>query len=270
MNMSEEQKARVSGMMKTWERRKKISGRLDQIGNRVAVYSGKGGVGKTTVAVNFAAYLASQGARVGILDADIDCPNADKVLGVNRRPEYNDGTLIPAERAGVKIVSMAYFQENEEEAIIWRGPMITNALNQFLEITEWGELDYLIVDMPPGTSDAPLTVMQILQLTGFVVVTTPQRLAGLDAKRSINMVRKMNIPILGVAENMSGGVFGTGGGEDLAKEMNAPFLGALSISPAYMDETQLPSLHDQSIRDEYETLSEKTIKQLEELQTESN
>ena len=266
MNMNEQQKARVSSMMKTWERRKKISSRLDQIKQTIAVYSGKGGVGKTTVAVNLAAFLASQGHRVGILDADIDCPNADKVLGVNRRPEYNDGTLIPAERAGVKIVSMAYFQESEDEAIIWRGPMITNALNQFLEITEWGELDYLIVDMPPGTSDAPLTVMQILQLNGFVVVTTPQKLAALDAKRSINMVRKMNIHVLGIVENMSGGMFGTGGGEKLAEETEVPYLGAVSMSAAYLEETQIPSLHDSDIRGEYEIIAKGALEELESTQ----
>jgi Mrp family chromosome partitioning ATPase len=251
-NMNEQQKARIASMMKTWERRKKITQHISQIGRRIGVYSGKGGVGKTTVAVNVAALLAAQGAKVGLLDADVDCPNAYKVLGCERRPEFRDGVLIPAERAGVKIISMASFQEKEDEAIIWRGPMITNALNQFLELTDWGPLDYLIVDLPPGTSDSPLTVMQVLKMDGFIVVTTPQRLATLDAKRSINMIRKMNIPVLGVVENMSGGVFGQGGGEVLAREMGLPLLGTIKLAQAYMEESQIPVLHNRAVRQEYE------------------
>lgn len=262
-NMTEQQKARISSMMKTWERRKKITGHLSKIKYKIGVYSGKGGVGKTSVAVNLAVLLAGQGARVGVLDADVDCPNADKVLGVNRKPEYRNGELFPAERVGVKIMSMASFQEKEEEAIIWRGPMITNALNQFLELTNWGDLDYLIVDLPPGTSDAPLTVMQALQLDGFIIVTTPQSLAMLDGKRSINMIKKMNIDIVGIVETMSGGVFGTGGGETLAKETNLTFLGTLSLNEAYQKEGKIPALHEQTVRKEFETIAEGVKSRLE-------
>ncbi len=262
-NMTEQQKARIASMMKTWERRKKITGHLSKITYKIGVYSGKGGVGKTSVAVNLAALLAGQGARVGVLDADVDCPNADKVLGVNRKPEYRNGELFPTERAGVKIMSMASFQEKEEEAIIWRGPMISNALNQFLELTNWGDLDYLIVDLPPGTSDAPLTVMQALQMDGFIIVTTPQSLAVLDGRRSINMIKKMNIDILGIVETMSGGVFGKGGGETLAKETNLPFLGALSLSEIYQKEGKIPSLHDSTVRKEFEAIAEKVKTRLE-------
>jgi ATP-binding protein involved in chromosome partitioning len=213
--------------------------------------------------VSIAALLASQGARVGLLDADIDCPNAEKVLGSDRRPEYRDGTLIPAERMGVKILSMSSFQEKEDEAIIWRGPMITNTLNQFLELADWGELDYLFVDLPPGTSDSPLTVMQTLQLDGFVVVTTPQRLAILDAKRSINMIRTMNIHVLGIVENMSGDIFGRGGGEALAAELHLPFLGNLDLDKAYLDDSRLPVVHDLDIRRQYEEVVERMKQYLE-------
>lgn len=233
--MNDQARARLGSMMKTWERRKKIAEHLNQIQYRVAVYSGKGGVGKTTVAVNLAVALSQMGHSVGLLDADIDCPNADKLLGVTERPRYVDGVLHPPQRAGVKTISMASFQENEDEAIIWRGPMVTNAINQFLELTEWGDLEYLVVDLPPGTSDAPLTIMQTLQLHGFVVVTTPQDLAVLDAKRSINMIKKMNIDILGVVENMSGDIFGKGGGERLAGDLDVPFLGRLELSRDFSD-----------------------------------
>ena len=233
--MNDQARARLGSMMKTWDRRKKIAEHLNQIKYRIAVYSGKGGVGKTTVAVNLAVSLAQMGHSVGLLDADIDCPNADKLLGVTERPRYIDGVIYPPQRAGVKTVSMASFQENEEEAIIWRGPMVTNAINQFLELTDWGDLEYLIVDLPPGTSDSPLTIMQTLQLHGFVVVTTPQDLAVMDAKRSINMIKKMNIDILGVVENMSGEIFGRGGGERLADDLGVPFLGRLELSRDFSD-----------------------------------
>ena len=139
-------------------------------------------MGKTTVSVNLAVTLAQKGYKVGLMDTDIDCPNANRVLGTTDKPTFADGMIVPPEKYGVKLVSMAFFQENEEEAIIWRGPMVHNAINQFLQTTTWGELDYLVVDLPPGTSDAPLTVMQVLNLDGFVVDTSPQDLAKYDAK----------------------------------------------------------------------------------------
>jgi ATP-binding protein involved in chromosome partitioning len=266
MQMNDQAKARLTSMMKTWERRKKIGEHLNQIKNRVAVYSGKGGVGKTTIAVNLAVALAQAGHKVGLLDADIDCPNADKLLGVMERPRYIDGVIHPPQRAGVKTISMASFQENEDEAIIWRGPMVTNAINQFLEMTEWGELDYLIVDLPPGTSDAPLTIMQTLQLHGFVVVTTPQDLAVLDAKRSINMIKKMNIDILGVVENMAGDVFGKGGGERLARDLGVPFLGRVELAKEFGEMgADLAILKNKKVQKRYQEIAEATVQRLSEL-----
>ena len=206
------QNARLEQIKRNWQQKRQIGERLGKIKTKIGVYSGKGGVGKTTVAVNLAVTLAREGARVGILDVDIDCPNVTNVLAATERPDYVDGQIIPARQWGVKVVSMAFFQENEEEAIIWRGPMIHNAINQFLQNTEWEELDYLVVDLPPGTSDSPLTVMQTLPMDGFVVVSTPQDLAVLDAKRCINMIRKLNLNVVGVVENYTGEVFGEGGG----------------------------------------------------------
>jgi ATP-binding protein involved in chromosome partitioning len=266
MQMNDQAKARLGTMMKTWDRRKKITANLNRIKSRIAVYSGKGGVGKTTVAVNLSVALAQLGHKVGLLDADIDCPNADKLLGILQRPTYVDGVLHPAERAGVKTISMASVQENEDEAIIWRGPMITNAINQFLEMTEWGDLDYLVVDLPPGTSDSPLTIMQTLQLNGFVVVTTPQDLAVMDAKRSINMIKKMNIEILGVVENMSGDIFGKGGGERLAKDFDIPFLGRIELSKDFASYgADLAVLKHDKARKRYQGIAEEVLTRLDEV-----
>ena len=247
-----QEQARLDAIKRQWQQRRRISDHLEKIGTKLAVYSGKGGVGKTTVAINLAVTLARQGHRVGILDADIDCPNVVKAMNPEQGPRHQDGEFIPAEQWGVKILSMGFFQKDEEEAIIWRGPMVHNAITQFLEQTNWGELDYLVTDLPPGTSDAPLTIMQTLPLDGFIIVTTPQELAKMDAKRSINMVRKMNMNVLGVVENLSGDVFGQGAGEEVAREMDLKFLGRLALLPDYRETAKPTVLTSQQVRGEYE------------------
>lgn len=258
MTMSEEQRqARLAQIKRQWEQRRAISRSLGKIKTKIGVYSAKGGVGKTTVAVNLATYLAEKGYSVGLLDADIDTPNAPQVLGSDAYPESADGRIKPAEAFGVKAVSMSYFQQNPEEAIIWRGPMIHNAINQFLQMTDWGEIDFLVVDMPPGTSDAPLTVMQVLTMDGFVVVTTPQSLAALDAKRSINMIRKLQVKVLGVVENFSGEIFGSGAGEELASELGLDFLGSLDLRPDYRDTSKPTVLLSNEVLGEYSGIAEK-------------
>jgi ATP-binding protein involved in chromosome partitioning len=257
--------ARLEQIKRTWQQKRQITDRFSKVRITIGIYSGKGGVGKTTVAVNLAVVLAREGNNVGLLDVDIDCPNVTKVLGIAEKPDYIDGQIIPAEKWGVKVVSMAFFQEKEEEAIIWRGPMIHNAINQFLQATDWGDLDYLLVDLPPGTSDAPLTVMQTIPLDGFVVVSTPQELASIDAKRCINMIRKLNLNVLGIVENYTGEIFGEGAGRKLAQEIDAPFLGALAMRSSYRDTSSPTALADPEVGREYATLAAEVRKSLKEL-----
>ena len=257
--------ARLEQIKRSWQQKRQITDRFSQVRTTIGIYSGKGGVGKTTVAVNLAVVLAREGSKVGLLDVDIDCPNVTKVLGISEKPDYVDGQILPAEKWGVKVVSMGFFQEKEEEAIIWRGPMIHNAINQFLQTTEWGDLDYLLVDLPPGTSDSPLTVMQTIPLDGFVVVSTPQDLATIDAKRCINMIRKLNLNVLGIVENYTGEIFGEGAARKLAEDIDAPFLGGLALRSSYRDTSSPTALADPEVGQEYATLADGVRKSLKEL-----
>ena len=249
-------RAKIEAMRRQFEQKRAISETLSRIGHKIGVYSGKGGVGKTTVAVNLAVTLANDGASVGILDVDIDCPNVVRAMKVAEAPTVGeDKKMIPPERFGVKVMSMGFFQQNEEEAIIWRGPMIHNAINQLLQSTDWGELDYLVIDLPPGTSDAPLTVMQALDMDGFVVVTTPQELAKIDAIRSVNMIKKLRIDVLGVVENFSGDIFGSGAGEELADHLEIPFLGRIEMRADYRDTSRPTVLGNNAVLNEYRAIA---------------
>ncbi|MFM7024453.1 MAG: iron-sulfur cluster carrier protein ApbC [Limnohabitans sp.] len=213
---------------------------LPQVKNIIAVASGKGGVGKSTTAVNLALALAAEGARVGILDADIYGPSQPMMMGVEGRPESEDGqTMEPLENYGVQVMSIG-FLVGQDEAMIWRGPMATQALEQLLRQTNWKDLDYLIVDMPPGTGDIQLTLSQRVPMTGAVIVTTPQDIALLDARKGVAMFEKVGVPILGVVENMAVHVctncghvehiFGEGGGQRYATEKGLDYLGALPLN----------------------------------------
>ncbi|GJM40282.1 MAG: iron-sulfur cluster carrier protein [Ardenticatenaceae bacterium] len=204
----------------------------DQLGqsfrNTIAVSSGKGGVGKSTVAVNLAISLAKSGASVGLLDADILGPNVPMMMGVEQMPPPENRKMNPAENYGVKFISMAFLVQ-PDQPLIWRGPMLHSAIRQLLTDVNWGELDYLIVDLPPGTSDAQLTLAQVLPLSGTVVITQPMQVAASDALRGLKMFEKLEVPILGVVENMSGEFFGTGAGEKLAKDYDTEFLGSVPM-----------------------------------------
>ncbi len=212
---------------------------LPNIKNIVAVASGKGGVGKSTTAVNLALALAAEGARVGILDADIYGPSQPMMMGLSGRPASTDGkTMEPMENYGVQVMSIGFLVE-PDQAMVWRGPMVTQALEQLLRQTNWADLDYLIVDMPPGTGDIQLTMSQRVPLTGVVIVTTPQDIALIDARKGITMFQKVGVPILGVVENMAvhvcencghvEHVFGAEGGKRIAAEYGIDYLGALPL-----------------------------------------
>ncbi|MBV6391964.1 MAG: Iron-sulfur cluster carrier protein [Anaerolineales bacterium] len=209
------------------------------IRNAIAIGSGKGGVGKSTVSVNVAVALAQTGARVGLMDADIYGPNTPTMLGVEKLPPPNGQRIIPAEAYGLKMVSMGLLVK-PGQPLIWRGPMLNSAIRQFLGDVEWGELDYLIVDLPPGTGDAALSLAQSLPLSGAVIVTLPQLVSLEDAGRGLNMFKTLEVPILGIVENMSYlempdgtkmDLFGSGGGERLAQSTETTFLGQIPIDP---------------------------------------
>src|SRR5438552_8463475 len=212
---------------------------LPNVKNVIAVASGKGGVGKSTVSVNLAVALAQAGAAVGLLDADITGPNIPMMLGVDGQPKASPNNKItPLERHGVKAISIQFFVP-EGQPIVWRGPLVGGAIQQFLRDVDWGELDYLIIDEPPGTSDAQLTLAQAIPISGTVLVTTPQDVALLDVSKSLAMCRRMNVPVLGIVENMSAFVcphcgeateiFGRGGGERFAAREGIEFLGAIPL-----------------------------------------
>ncbi|WHZ14854.1 MAG: Scaffold protein for [4Fe-4S] cluster assembly ApbC, MRP-like [Nitrospira sp.] len=207
----------------------------------IAISSGKGGVGKSTVAVNLAVALSLNGAKVGLLDADIYGPNIPMMMGVEKTPEQQEGKITPAESHGIKLISMGFFVP-EETAVVWRGPMVHTAIQQLFRDVLWGELDYLLIDLPPGTGDAQLTLTQLVPLAGAVTVTTPQEVALHDVRKGIMMFQKVNVPLLGIVENMSffvcghcgerTEIFSHGGGERAAEKLGIPFLGRVPIDPA--------------------------------------
>jgi len=218
--------------------------RLQRIRHKILVMSGKGGVGKSTVAANLAISLALAGKRVGLLDVDIHGPSIPKLLKLDDATiQVKDGAMQPLEKGGLKVMSIGFLLRNRDDAVIWRGPIKMGVIKQFLKDVAWGGLDYLIIDSPPGTGDEPLSVAQLAApVDGAVIVTTPQDVATADVRRSINFCRQLDIPVLGVVENMSGfvcpkcgtvtDIFKAGGGERMAAEMNVPFLGRISIDPA--------------------------------------
>ena len=223
----------------------KLIDRMDKIQNKIMVLSGKGGVGKSSVAASLALSLAAKGAKVGLLDLDFHGPSIPTLFGVQGMSLVSDGeNMIPLEAKGIKLLSVGFLLEDPDSAVIWRGPMKMGVIQQFLRDVEWGELDYLIMDFPPGTGDEALSACQTVpNASGAVIVTTPQEVSLSDCRKSIDFCRKLNLPILGVIENMNGFVcpkcgevtpiFSTGGGEKMARTDNLPFLGSLPLDPVY-------------------------------------
>jgi len=226
-----------------FEDRRKLQSRLCRIRHKIVILSGKGGVGKSTVAVNLAEALMMSGKRVGLLDVDIHGPSIPTLLGLEQEKILgSEEGLLPIDIGGLKVMSLGFLLHNQDDAVIWRGPMKMGVIKQFLKDVVWGDLDYLIIDSPPGTGDEPLSVCQLIgSLVGAVIVTTPQRVATVDVRKSITFCRQLHVPVLGVVENMSGfacpkcgevtQILPSGGGKRMAEEMNVPYLGAIPMDP---------------------------------------
>jgi ATP-binding protein involved in chromosome partitioning len=256
-----------------------IKENLKNVKNKIVVLSGKGGVGKSTISSNLAEFLLKKGKKVGILDSDIHGPSIPKILGVEEnRPGAHEKGILPVQtKEGLKIMSMAFLLPDKDAPVIWRGPMKMGALKQLLGGVIWGNLDYLIVDLPPGTGDEALSIAQLIpNITGVIIVTTPQDVALVSVRKSINFVKKMNIKILGVVENMSGficphcgekvDIFKTGGGKKAAEDFNIPYLGSIPLNPEIVeigDNKEKVSIKDKNTIESYEKFVENVEKNLE-------
>ncbi len=245
--MSDE-KQQSADRLKAYTESKELTDRMSKIKHKIMVLSGKGGVGKSTVATNIAVALALEGKQVGLLDSDFHGPSVPTLLNLEDQHPGSDGeAILPVTFSEtLKVMSIGFLLPNRDDAVIWRGPMKMNVLKQLLTEVNWGELDYLIIDFPPGTGDEPLSVAQLLpSCDGAVIVTTPQNLSLNDVRKCINFCKQVNVPVLGVLENMSGlkcpncgaviNIFKTGGGEKMAREMGVPFLGSIPIEPQIVD-----------------------------------
>ncbi len=270
----EQMKEREEQLRKQVER---IKEQMKKISHKIMVMSGKGGVGKTTVAVNLAYTMAMEGKRVGLLDIDLHGPNVAKMLGIEGEMLTNrEGEIEPFEALyGLKVISLALILENTDEPVIWRGPLKTVAIRQFLGDVRWGNLDYLIIDSPPGTGDEPLSICQLIpEIDGTVIVTTPQDVAILDSTKAVMFARKLNTPIIGIIENMSGfvcpychrtiNIFKKGGAEKAAQRMKVPFLGSISFDPKMVELgdagiplASLSETEESTVRKEFKSIVEK-------------
>jgi ATP-binding protein involved in chromosome partitioning len=277
MSKQKEQDANAAEQRKTeeQERDKRVTEHLGKIRYKIMVMSGKGGVGKSTVAVNLAAVLAMDGQRVGILDADIHGPNIPKMWGTDWKPLQggNEGIRPVEVLPNVKLISMAFLLPNPDSPVVWRGPIKHTAIKQFLGDVEWGDLDFLIVDLPPGTGDEPLSVAHLIEgIDGSIIVTTPQEVALLDSRKSVNFSRMLKVPVIGIVENMSGltcpecghliPLFKIGGGETAAKDLVVPFLGRIPIEPEVVQKSDsgtpyVVSYPDSEVTKAFQAIAEK-------------
>ncbi len=236
------------GKKRMMEQEEAVKAKMEKVKHKIMVMSGKGGVGKTTVAANLAFALGMRGLDVGLMDADIHGPDIPKILGIeDKRPEASEGKISPIlVTPRLKAMSIGFLLPDRDSAIIWRGPMKMNAIRQFLSDVDWGELDYMIVDLPPGTGDEPLSVAQLIKnVDGAIIVTTPQDLALLDSRKAVNFSGVLKVPVIGIIENMSGfkcpycgkeiNIFKYGGGERSARELGVPFLGRVPLDPKMVE-----------------------------------
>ena len=267
------------------ENNKKIEETLSKIKYKFAVMSGKGGTGKTTVTVNIAKTLANEGYKVGVLDADITGPNIPLMFGAEfEQIVAEDNKIIPIEAENVKIISMEFLLEDKSSAIIWRGPIKIKALQQLISDVAWGDLDYLIVDLPPGSSDEPLSIVQTIKdIDGMVIVTTPQQVSLLDVSKSINFAEVTKTPIIGIVENMSGfvcpkcgeitNIFMKDGGKNIANQLSLEFLNAIPLNPAICEAGDVgkPAVEiDDNVKASFQDIAKKIIKRIEEIREEKN
>ena len=272
----------IQGTASTHQQEKKSI--LPGVKYTIAVASGKGGVGKSTIAVNLAAALAKDGAKVGLIDADIYGPSVPLMLGITEKPKVykteNSMKIIPLENFGVKVISIGLMVD-DSAPVIWRGPMASGAVKQFMTDVEWGELDYLIFDMPPGTGDIQLTLVQTIPLSGAVIVTTPQEVSLIDARKALKMFERVNVPVLGIVENMSFfiapdtqkkyDIFGTGGGSKLSEKFNIPYLGGMPIDPQIRigGDSGKPIVYDKDNKIQEKVMLEISRKLIEEVEKNS-
>ncbi len=244
MNTKEERE----GKKRMMEQEEAVRARMEKVKHKIMVMSGKGGVGKTTVAANLAFALGMRGLDVGLMDADIHGPDVPKILGIeDKRPGASEGKISPIlVTPRLKAMSIGFLLPDRDSAIIWRGPMKMNAIRQFLSDVDWGELDYMVIDLPPGTGDEPLSVAQLIKnVDGAIIVTTPQDLALLDSRKAVNFSGVLKVPVIGIIENMSGfvcpycgkeiNIFKYGGGERSARELGVPFLGRVPLDPQMVE-----------------------------------
>lgn len=269
-SMREEEREGTRGMM---EQEEAVKARMEKVKHKIMVMSGKGGVGKTTVAANLAFALGMRGLDVGLMDADIHGPDIPKILGIeDKRPEASEGKISPIlVTPRLKTMSIGFLLPDRDSAVIWRGPMKMNAIRQFLSDVDWGVLDYMVVDLPPGTGDEPLSVAQLIKnVDGAIVVTTPQDLALLDSRKAVNFSGVLKVPVIGIIENMSGfvcpycgkeiNIFKYGGGERSARELNVPFLGRVPFDPKMVEAadngTPFVLQKESKVRDAFEQIVE--------------
>lgn len=229
-----EQTPRQMGGNPFQQQRNLVEQNLKDVGKIIAIHSGKGGVGKTTFAVNLAASLAKMGFKVGLIDADVDCPSCHKMMGESKRVFADEHQILrPLEAHGLKFLSVGNMVSDENSANIMRGPIMFKLISEMLYKADWGKLDYLIIDLPPGTGDNPLTIMQIAPLFGLIIVSQPPEVALVDARKSANMAERLNVPVIGIVENMSGEIFGKGNTEKTAEKLRTIFLGSIPLQKEF-------------------------------------